>query len=134
MTADGTAPGSVVRLAKDGEPEGYRAFTVARDDRPVFLDVEGRDGSGELLPYRAILSVAYTALQGGVWLVTLTSPGSATLIEGRHLGELVRRLKLGDVDAIHEFDPQRWPEPAEGTAVVTGLTLTTAHQPTPPPA
>lgn len=134
MSADGLLPSSVVHLAKDGEVEGYRAFTPSRDGKPDFLDVEGRDGSGELLPYRAILSVAYTALRGGVWLVTLTTPGSATLIEGRHLGELVKRLKLGDVDTIHEFDPTRWPEPAEGTAVVTALSLTTAHQPTPPPA
>lgn len=126
MAADGT-PDWRVWLAKDGEPEGYRAFTPSRDGKPDFLDVEGRDGSGQLLPYRAILSIAYTALQGGAWMATITTPGSATLIEGRHLGELVKRLKLGDVDTIHEFNPQRWPAPAEETAVVTRLTLTTAE-------
>lgn len=128
MSADGTAPGLVVRLAKDGEPEGYRAFTPSRDGKPDFLDVEGRDGSGELLPYRAILSIAYTALQGGAWLVTLTSPGHAVLIEGRHLGELVKRLKLGDVDTIHEFDPQRWPQPPDSEPIVLRATH---HAPAP---
>ena len=140
MSADGLLPSSVVQLVpKDGElgsdsePESYRATTYRRDGKADFLDVQGRDGGGVLLPYRAVLSVAYTALPGGVWQVQLTTPGQALLIEGRHLGELVKRIQIGDVDAIHEFDPARWPEPAETEAVVTALSLTTA-QPAPPPA
>lgn len=128
MTADGDTPTPRIHLAKDGEPEGYRAFTTTRDDRPVFLDVEGRDGSGQLLPYRALLSVAYTGFKNGVWLVTLTTPGHAVLIEGRHLREMVRRLKLNDVEAIHEFDPQRWPEPPDSEPIVV---RTTWHAPAP---
>lgn len=110
--------------------EPYVAFGVeaeeAADMEPgdllEWVEFQGRDESNAL-PYHGIMSIRHTALDTGDWFITVTSPGAAILVEGRYLHELVRGLKNHAVGFIREFDPQRWPQPAEGEAVVMRISL-----------
>lgn len=120
MTADRTQPSPLLRLFRDnGQAEvGYRAFGGLHDtERPAFLDVRRKDGTGELIPYAHIVRVAYS----GDTLVSLVCTGGPVTFEGRNLGELLRRLQMREAGFVQEFDAGRWEMPEEAVAVVSSI-------------
>ena len=113
-------PSPQIRLVADNDL--YAPFGAEHGDTLEWVEFQMREES-LALPYHGITSIRRTALQSGDWFVTVVTPSNAVLVEGRHLGELIRGLRSRAIGFIQEFDPQRWPQPAEEEAVVMRLTF-----------
>lgn len=106
--------------------EGYRAYGADHADG-TFLEIRRvpevpLTHASDAFPYSYLLRTGFTGGPAGDRVLLFFSE-ACVILNGVHLSELFREVQAGKVQFVEEYDAGRFPRPAAGAPVITGIQL-----------
>jgi hypothetical protein len=96
------------------EPAGYVAFGTK--DKVNRLRIRSAMAPVQSPGYNILLNITYDGDYGTNFVLLYTV--LMVLVRGKNLQKLVYAIENGMADFIQEYDPDRWPKPADANAAI----------------